>query len=127
MSVCQLVTIPARQGLVCSDPLSFFQDQNKPTKKHLFASFAPSRFINIGNMKQCPLLRSKRPIKELVEDVAEKLGVKPELICSGNKQRQYSEASSMVAFLAVEEVGHPAAEVARFLGVKRMSVHEAGT
>jgi DNA-directed RNA polymerase specialized sigma24 family protein len=29
--------------------------------------------------------------------------------------------------LAVEETGYPAADVARFLGVKRMSVHEAVT
>ncbi|MCD6304776.1 MAG: transposase, partial [Deltaproteobacteria bacterium] len=62
----------------------------------------------------------KRPIEELVEGVAGKLGVKPEVICSGNKQRRYSEARSLVAFLAVEEVGHPAADVARFLGLTRM-------
>ena len=29
--------IPARQGLVCSDPLSFFQDHNKPTNNPLCA------------------------------------------------------------------------------------------
>jgi hypothetical protein len=29
--------------------------------------------------------------------------------------------------MAVEETGYPAADVARFLGVKRMSVHEAVT
>ena len=67
----------------------------------------------------------KRPIEELVEAVAGKLGVKPELICSGNKQRRYAEARSLVAFLAVEEVGHPAAEVARFLGITRMGVQKA--
>jgi len=67
----------------------------------------------------------KRPIEELVEAVAGKLGVKPELICSKNKQRRYSEARSLVAFLAVEEVGHPAAEVARFLGITRMGVQKA--
>jgi len=64
----------------------------------------------------------KRPIEELVEIVAGKLGLKPELICSGNRQRQYSEARSMLAWLAVEEVGHPAAEVARFLGISRVGV-----
>ena len=67
----------------------------------------------------------KRPIGELVEGVAGKLGVKPELIYSGNKQRRYSEARSLVAFLAVEEVGHPAADVARFLGLTRMGVQKA--
>jgi hypothetical protein len=68
----------------------------------------------------------KRPIEELVEIVAGKLGLKPELICSGNRQRQYSEARSLLAWLAVEEVGHPAAEVARFLGISRMGVQKAG-
>ena len=64
----------------------------------------------------------KRPIEELIEIVAGKLGLKPELICSGNRQRQYSEARSLVAWLAVEEIGHPAAEVARTLGISRVGV-----
>jgi len=68
---------------------------------------------------------TKRPIEELVEIVAGKLGLKPELICSGNRQRQYSEARSVLAWLAVEEVGHTAAEVARFLGISRMGVQKA--
>ena len=68
---------------------------------------------------------TKRPIEELVKIVAGKLGLKPELVCSGNRQRQYSEARSLLAWLAVEKVGHPAAEVARFLGISRMGVQKA--
>ena len=68
---------------------------------------------------------AKRPIEELIEIVAGKLGLKPELICSGNRQRQYSEDRSLLAWLAVEEIGHPAAEVARFLGISRMGVQKA--
>ena len=68
---------------------------------------------------------AKRPIEEPIEIVAGKLGLKPELICFGNRQRQYSEARSLLAWLAVEEVGHPAAEVARFLGISRMGVQKA--
>ena len=67
----------------------------------------------------------KRPIEELVEIVAGEMGLKPELICSGSRQKQYSEARSVLAWLAVEEVGHPAAEVARFLGISRMGVQKA--
>jgi putative transposase len=67
----------------------------------------------------------KRPIEELVEIVAGKLGLKPELICSGSRQRKYSEARALVAYLAVEETGHSAAHVARSLGVKRVSIHQA--
>jgi len=67
----------------------------------------------------------KRPVEELVEAVAGKLGVKPELVCSGNKQKRYSEVRSLVAFLAVEDIGHSPAEVARFLGITRMGVQKA--
>ena len=68
---------------------------------------------------------AKRPIEELIEVVAERLGLKPKLICSGSRQQKYSEARSLVAWLAVEEVGHSAAEVARFLGISRMGVQKA--
>jgi len=67
----------------------------------------------------------KRPIEELIEFVAKRLSIEPELICSGSRQQKYSEARSLVAWLAVEEVGHPAAEVARFLGISRMGVQKA--
>ncbi len=71
--------------------------------------------------------RPKRSIDDLIEFVGGRLDLKPELICSKNRQRQYSEARSLFAWLAVEEVGHPAAEVARFLGISRMGVHKAVT
>ena len=67
----------------------------------------------------------KRPIGELMAFVAKRLSLERQLICSGNRQQKYSEAISLVAWLAVEEVGHPAAEVARFLGISRMGVHKA--
>jgi DNA-binding CsgD family transcriptional regulator len=38
-----------------------------------------------------------------------------------------SKIISLFAWLAVEEVRHPAAEVARFLGISRMGVHKAVT
>ena len=59
--------------------------------------------------------------------VAEKVGMSPELICSRSRQRKYSEARAIFSYLAVEETGYSAADVARYLGVKRMSVHEAVT
>jgi len=84
-----------------------------------------SNKIVVGSRMVLKKYLAKRPIEELVEIVAGKLGLKPELICSGNRQRQYSEARSLLAWLAVEEVGHPAAEVARFLGISRMGVQKA--
>jgi len=69
--------------------------------------------------------KPKRPIEELIEVVAGRLSLKPKLICSGSRQQKYSEARSLVAWLAVEETGHPAAEVARFLGISRIGVKKA--
>jgi len=67
----------------------------------------------------------KRPIEELVEIVAGELGVRPQMICSGNRRKQYTKARSLLAWLAVEEAGHPVSEVARFLGITRMGVQKA--
>ncbi len=69
--------------------------------------------------------KPKCPIEELIEVVAGRLGLKPKLICSGSRQQKYSKARSLVAWLAVEETGHPAAEVARFLGISRVGVKKA--
>jgi len=48
-----------------------------------------------------------------LEVVAERLALKPKLICSGSRQKKIAEARALVAYLAVEETGHSAAEVAR--------------
>ena len=69
--------------------------------------------------------RPKKTIDDLIRVVADKVGVSPELICSRSRQRKHCEARALVAYLAVEETGYSTADVARFLGVKRMSVHEA--
>ena len=52
----------------------------------------------------------KRHIEELIEFVAGRLGLKSELICSGSRQQK----RALVAYLAVEETGHSAADVARY-------------
>jgi len=67
----------------------------------------------------------KRPIEELIEVVAERLDLSPELICSGSRKRLISDARALLAYLAVEETGHKATDVARILGIKRVSVHHA--
>ena len=64
----------------------------------------------------------KRPIEELIEFVAGQLGLKPKLICSGSRQKKIAEARALVAYLAVEETGHSAADVARYLGIGRTNV-----
>jgi len=71
--------------------------------------------------------RPKKAMDDLMKVVADKVGMAPELICSRSRQRKYSEARAIFSYLAVEETGYSAADVARYLGVKRMSVHEAVT
>jgi len=66
--------------------------------------------------------KPKQTIDDLIAVVADKVGISPELICSGSRQRKYSEARALVAYMAVEETGHSAAEVARHLGVRRVNV-----
>ena len=86
-------------------------------------------FVNATLQQSERLLERKYKPKQTIDDlitvVADKVGISPELICSVNRQRKYSEARALVAYLAVEETGHSAADVTRFLGVKRMSVHQA--
>jgi len=67
----------------------------------------------------------KRPIEELIEIVGERLELSPELICSGSRKRLISDARALLAYLAVEETGHKATDVARILGIRRVSVHHA--
>jgi chromosomal replication initiation ATPase DnaA len=64
----------------------------------------------------------KRPIEELIEVVGGRLGLKPELICSGSRKKKIAKARALVAHLAVEETGHSAADVARYLGIGRTNV-----
>ena len=64
----------------------------------------------------------KRPIEELIEFAAGRLGLKSELICSGSRKKKIAEARALVAYLAVEETGHSAADVARYLGIGRTNV-----
>ena len=66
--------------------------------------------------------KPKRSIEGLIEVVAGELGLKPELICSGSRQKKIAEARALVAYLAVEETGHSAAEVARYFGIGRTNV-----
>ena len=54
--------------------------------------------------------------------MAGKLALKPELICSGSRQKKIAEGRALVAYLAVEETGHKAADVARYLGIGRANV-----
>ncbi len=69
--------------------------------------------------------KPKKTLEELILVAADKAGISPELVCSRSRQKRHSQARAIFSYLAVEETGHSAADVARCLGVTRMSVHEA--
>ena len=69
--------------------------------------------------------RPKKTVEDLMKEASEAFGVPPEVICSRSRQRKHSAVRVAFMYLAVEETGYSAADVARVLGVKRMSVHEA--
>ena len=64
----------------------------------------------------------KRSIQELIEFVATQKGIAPEVICSGSRKPMISDARSIVAYMAVEETGYAATDVARYLGIMQTSV-----
>ena len=54
------------------------------------------------------------------------LALSPELICSGSRKKRDFRGAGFVGYLAVEETGHKATDVAGILGIKGASVyHEA--
>ncbi len=58
--------------------------------------------------------KPKQTIDNLLVVAAGKVGISPELICSRSRQKKPSEARAIFSYLAVEETGYPAADVARF-------------
>ena len=65
--------------------------------------------------------KPKQTIDDLIAVVADKVGISPELICSGSRKKKIADARALLAYLAVEEVGHPAAEVAQSLAISRVN------
>jgi len=66
--------------------------------------------------------RPKKSIDDLIKSVAEERGLSPEMICSGSRKPKISNARSIVAHMAIEEIGHSATDVARHLGIRQTSV-----
>ena len=62
------------------------------------------------------------PLAELIKKVASHLDIKTESILSSSRRREISKARAMVSFLAVNDMGYSATDVARFLSIGRVSV-----
>ena len=56
--------------------------------------------------------RPKKSIDDLIREVAQQNGLSPELICSGSRKPRISNARSIVAHIAIKEIGHSATNVA---------------
>ncbi len=67
----------------------------------------------------------KRPIGEIVEEIAGKAGLSPQSICSKSRTKEICRARALFAYMAVEETGCTCADIANFLGISQSSVLNA--
>jgi len=65
--------------------------------------------------------KHKIPLAELIRSVASQLDLKMESILSSNRRREVSKARAIVSFLAVNDIGYSATDVARVLSIDRVS------
>ncbi len=66
--------------------------------------------------------KERMPLAELIKKVASHLDIKTESILSSSRRREISKARAIVSFLAVNDMGYSATDVARFLSIGRVSV-----
>jgi putative transposase len=65
------------------------------------------------------------PLKDLAERIAETFGIGPEDLKKRNRSSKFSEARSIISYLAVKQIGHNGVEVARLLNISRAGVSVA--
>jgi len=82
-------------------------------------------FVNEALKKAGDLLeKRKKPkasIPELIDKVASYLDIKTESILSSSRRREVSRARAIISFLAVNDNGNSASEVAEALNIERVS------
>ncbi len=62
------------------------------------------------------------PLNELVERIATLLEVKPEVLSQRSRGKRLTEVRSVISYVAVREMGHNGAELARILNISRAAV-----
>lgn len=67
------------------------------------------------------------PLNELIERIATFLGLRPEALRQRKRGKRVAEARSVVSYVAVREMGHNGADVARILNISRSGVSIAAT
>lgn len=68
--------------------------------------------------------RQKMPIAELIERVASRMDLTAESIFTSSRRREVSKLRAIVSFLAVNELGYSATDVARALSITRVSARQ---
>jgi len=68
--------------------------------------------------------KQKIPLAELITKVASCLDLKTESILSSSRMREVSKARAIVSFLAVNDMGYSATDVARALSIGRVSARQ---
>ncbi len=61
------------------------------------------------------------PVSELIEKVACRLNMRPEVIWSSSRKKQITEARALVCHFAINNLTYSASEVARFLSISRVN------
>ena len=61
------------------------------------------------------------PVSELIEKVACRFNMRPEVICSSSRKRQITDARALVCHFAINNLTYSASEVARFLSISRVN------
>jgi chromosomal replication initiation ATPase DnaA len=67
-------------------------------------------------------LPSILPLKELLERIARVFDMNPELLRQRSRKREFVEARNILSYLALREMRHNGAELARMLNVSRSAV-----
>jgi len=104
------------------------QKSNEVAKRKLKSrsdNNAPSSPLQQSESNVLKNFPPKEPIEELIELVAERSEIRPELVSSGSRKEEISKARALVACMAVEETCHNITDVARKLGVERVSIYRA--
>jgi hypothetical protein len=77
------------------------------------------------NLRQLKIHRSGRTLEKIIGEECKKAGISPEELHSGSRRSVVSDVRGTIAWRGREELGLPAAEIARFLGVATSSITRA--
>jgi hypothetical protein len=75
--------------------------------------------------RQAPVNEGARPIDQLVEEICKKAGLNEKELRMGGRRRKVSETRAEISYRLNCELGIPAAEIARHLGLCTSAIAKA--